>query len=99
ARAIRGLIRIEDFFFRWGGDEFLVLAPGLDGERAAERFASLDGGVPFHARPDEPDAVLRLSWGIAEFGGRTSIQEAIAIADAAMYERRGTRRTARVSPG
>ncbi len=99
ARAIRGLIRIEDFFFRWGGDEFLVLAPGLDGEHAAERFHSLEGGVLFRARPELPEAVLRISWGIAEFGGRTSIQEAIALADAAMYERRGTRRTAPVSPG
>lgn len=97
ARAIRGLIRVEDYLFRWGGDEFLVLAPGLDSRRAAERFQTLEPGVPFAPRPDEPDTSLRLSWGIAEFGGRTSIQEAIAVADAAMYERRATRRTAAVS--
>ena len=94
ARAIRSLVRVEDFFFRWGGDEFLVLAPGLDGERAAERFLSLEDGVLFRARPDLPEVLLRISWGIAEFGGRTSIQEAIALADAAMYERRAARRTA-----
>jgi len=94
ARAIRSLVRVEDFFFRWGGDEFLVLAPGLDGQRAAERFLSLESGVLFRARPELPETLLRISWGIAEFGGRTSIQEAIALADAAMYERRATRRTA-----
>lgn len=96
AKAIRGLIRAEDFFFRWGGDEFLVLAPGLDGALAAERFLSLGEGVCFRARPDQPEKLLRVSWGIAEFGGRTSIQEAIVLADAAMYERRATRRTAAV---
>lgn len=98
ARTIRSLVRAEDFLFRWGGDEFLVLAPGLDGQLAAERFASLGRGVAFQWRPDLPETMLRLSWGIAEFGGRTSIQEAIALADAAMYERRATQRTAPVSP-
>jgi len=98
ARAIRSLIRVEDFCFRWGGDEFLVLAPGLDAALAAERFLGLEGGVCFRARPDQPESLLRVSWGIAEFGGRTSIQEAIALADAAMYERRASRRTPRVEP-
>lgn len=92
-RAIRTLIRAEDFLFRWGGDEFLVLTPGLDRARAAERFQMLERGIPFQARPDLPETMLRLSWGIAEFGGRTSIHEAIELADASMYERRSTRRT------
>jgi diguanylate cyclase (GGDEF)-like protein len=92
-RTIRGLIRAEDFLFRWGGDEFLVLAPGLNGERAAERFQGLGQGVYFRVLPEMPEVLLRLSWGIAEFGGRTSIQEAIVLADAAMYERRAIRRT------
>jgi diguanylate cyclase (GGDEF)-like protein len=99
ARTIRSLVRGEDFLFRWGGDEFLVLAPGLDGQLAAERFESLGRGVAFQGRPDLPETMLRLSWGIAEFGGRTSIQEAIALADAAMYERRATQRTVPVIPG
>lgn len=98
ARAIRSLIRVEDFLFRWGGDEFLVLAPGLDAPLAAERFRGLEDGVHFRPRPEQPESLLKISWGIAEFGGRTSIQEAIVLADAAMYERRATRRTGSAAP-
>lgn len=46
----------------------------------------------FRAGGEGPARSLHLSWGIAEFGGGRSIQEAIALADAAMYERRGVRR-------
>ncbi|HEX3531980.1 MAG TPA: GGDEF domain-containing protein [Thermoanaerobaculia bacterium] len=93
ARAIRGLIRAEDLLFRWGGDEFLVLLPALERPKAEERFRSLERGVAFRIQPEQEERTLQLSWGIAEFGGRTTIQEAIALADAAMYERRAGRRT------
>lgn len=94
AKAIRGLIRAEDLLFRWGGDEFLVLLPALERAKAEARFCSLERGVSFCMLPERKELTLRLSWGIAEFGGGTTIQEAIALADAAMYERRASRRTA-----
>ncbi len=93
ARAIRGLIRAEDLLFRWGGDEFLVLLPALERSKAEERFRSLERGISFCVLPEQKEMTLRLSWGIAEFGGRITIQEAITLADAAMYERRSSRRT------
>lgn len=98
ARAIRSLVRAEDLVFRWGGDEFLVLLPSLEGTRAAERFRALERGVTFRPPAGNREMKLQLSWGIAEFGGRTSIQEAIRMADAAMYERRASRRAAPAPP-
>lgn len=97
ARAIRSLIRAEDLLFRWGGDEFLVLLPGLDRDRAEERFRTLERGIPFSSLQEPAELMLYLSWGIAEFGGGTSIQEAMGLADAAMYERRAARRTSPAS--
>jgi len=94
ARAIRSLIRAEDLLFRWGGDEFLVLLPALEKEKAEDRFHSLERGISFCSMPEQKELMLQLSWGIAEFGGRTTIQEAIVLADTAMYERRASRRTA-----
>ena len=35
------VFRVEDALFRWGGDEFLVIAPGLDREGASQRVGSL----------------------------------------------------------
>lgn len=99
AHAIRRLIRAEDFLFRWGGDEFLALLPGLERIKAEARFHTLDGGISFRAQPDEGETMtLRLSWGIGEFGGKTSIEEAIRLADAAMYERRAGRRLPAAPP-
>ena len=41
ARALTQCFRAEDALFRWGGDEFLVLAPGLDIDGAGRRVAQL----------------------------------------------------------
>ena len=49
AAAIKKLIRGDDYLIRWGGDEFLVVLPGMDQEVAKKRFYMLpsqDRGGP-----------------------------------------------------
>ena len=67
--------RTEDAIFRWGGDEFLVIAPGLDFESAQRRIdafraemsrhgdglppVAVSAGIAMLARGGEPDVALR----------------------------------------
>lgn len=85
AGAIEDVIREGDFLFRWGGDEFVVLLPGVDGKTAlgiAERIrqrAEVRGtGVCLD---------LTVSIGVAEYRpGEDITDDWIARADAAMYQ-------------
>ncbi|MEA2570693.1 MAG: diguanylate cyclase [Acidobacteriota bacterium] len=90
ANALRTRIRADDLLFRWGGDEFLAVMPAATIEQVQERLAPLADGVVC----DEPPITLFLSWGAAEFGDARSLDEAIRVADAEMYERREVTRSA-----
>ena len=82
ARLLREAFRAEDSVFRWGGDEFLVVAPGMTEETANERIAALRRQL--HAA-DETAPACTASIGVAQLppGGRP--EDAIHQADALMY--------------
>jgi diguanylate cyclase (GGDEF)-like protein len=93
ATGIKKLIRGADFLIRWGGDEFLVILPGMDEDLAKRRFYMLPGKL------DEVRKTPRLkerayarflaaSVGIASFSRRVPIEQAIERADGVMYERK-----------
>lgn len=92
ARALRGLVRADDIVGRIGGDEFLLLCPGLDrparAVAVAERLADvLRGDVELSAGVVEVSA----SVGLAFSRPGSTCESLVAEADAAMYEskRRG----------
>jgi diguanylate cyclase (GGDEF)-like protein len=89
ANAIRSRIRADDLLFRWGGDEFLVVVPGSTIDVVNARLAPLADGI----RVDER-TTFTISWGGAEFGRGRTVEDAMRDADALMYERRASRRTA-----
>ena len=94
AARLAGAMRDHDMVARWGGDEFVVLAEGLDGDALlefAERLRSAiaapfslldDGGRPITVR-------VTLSVGVATAG--SSAPSVLRLADLALYEakRRG----------
>jgi diguanylate cyclase (GGDEF)-like protein len=93
ATGIKKLIRGADFLIRWGGDEFLIILPGMDEDLAKKRFYMLPGKIEeVRQAPRLKDRAyqrfLSASVGVATFSRRVSIEQAIERADSVMYERK-----------
>lgn len=113
AAAIKTLIRGNDFLIRWGGDEFLVILPGMDEEVVKKRLYMLPSKIEeIRQAPRAAQAYrkfLTASVGVTAFSMRVPFDMAIESADRLMYERkkahkqmRGTtdsRRVRRDTPG
>jgi diguanylate cyclase (GGDEF)-like protein len=93
ATGIKKLIRGADFLIRWGGDEFLVILPGMDEALAKKRFYMLPGKLEeVRQSPRLKDRAyhrfLAASVGVARFSRRVPLEQAIEKADGVMYERK-----------
>jgi diguanylate cyclase (GGDEF)-like protein len=91
ARRLGAAVRADDLVVRWGGEEFLVLAPRVseaDTDALAERVLRLVGEEP--VRVDGRDVPVTVSIGYANFplppgGLPVSWEQAINLADMALY--------------
>jgi diguanylate cyclase (GGDEF)-like protein len=93
ATGIKRLIRGADFLIRWGGDEFLVILPGMDEDIAKRRFYLLPQKIEEvrhtpRLKERAYPRFLAASVGVAPFSRRITIEDAIEKADAVMYERK-----------
>lgn len=82
--AFRQVLRASDALVRWGGEEFLVLAPvtGLDGAlNLADRLREALEATPFPRA-----ASVTLSAGVAEFLEGESLEAWVDRADQALYQ-------------
>ncbi len=83
-KAVSANIRRVDYFFRWGGDEFLVVLPntGIEGALcAAEKIRLLVGSL-------EPEGIrgLSISAGVAQLkAGDSDLRAVLKRADEALY--------------
>ncbi len=82
ARSLTQCFRLDDALFRWGGDEFLVMAPGLDIEGAGRRVAQLCAML---AQPEGDTPVCELAVGVALLAAGGDASAALHEADARMY--------------
>jgi diguanylate cyclase (GGDEF)-like protein len=94
ARTVRSAIRPDDFLFRWGGDEFLVLWLGQIKEAdAALRLERLNEELARNARADGQSysQEASVSFGLATFSDLAGVLAAIHRADERMYTRKLSR--------
>jgi len=98
-RVIREALRGADFVFRWGGEEFLVVAKSAsagDGVTLAEKIRSAVGAL--RIEHDGAPIALTVSAGVAAYDPAGTIDEWVNRADRALYEaKQAGRNTVRVS--
>ncbi len=83
-KEVKKELRQSDIFARWGGEEFVVLAPRLPLDSArylAERLRASLATMPLI-----PIESVTASFGVAEFKFRESSREFFQRADAALYQ-------------
>jgi diguanylate cyclase (GGDEF)-like protein len=90
ATAMRAAVRDHDACYRWGGDEFAVLLPGVEqetAEKVAERISSAI--VASCIRPGGDPQTL--AWGTAELAPGMQASDLLASADLALMTRKHNR--------
>jgi diguanylate cyclase (GGDEF)-like protein len=100
AAAIKKLIRGDDYVIRWGGDEFLVVLPGMGQDVVTKRFYLLPAKIeevrhsPRHKERAYPK-FLSASVGVTLYSKRIPFDSAVEMADRMMYERKKAHRQVR----
>jgi diguanylate cyclase (GGDEF)-like protein len=90
--ALKSLVRATDIVARIGGDEFGIVMEDLDAEAAEAKALALASGIAAEAIDGMRVSV---SIGHALVAAEDTIDSIIARADAAMYERKRSQRSAR----
>ena len=92
------ILRKSDVLVRWGGEEFALVCPGQDlGQttRAVERLH--EGLRNLEAAPSVPGLRITFSAGIVSHHQGESLEQAMARADAALYQAKATGRNCSVT--
>jgi diguanylate cyclase (GGDEF)-like protein/PAS domain S-box-containing protein len=90
ATILKGVFREADIPARYGGDEFVVLAPDSSMENADILINRLQGALDAHNQKGDRPYQLTLSMGIARYDPKApcTVGDLIAQADGRMYEQK-----------
>ncbi|WED20850.1 PAS domain S-box protein [Vibrio sp. JC009] len=84
ADLIQQHIRVSDIFARWGGEEFMILLPGVDAEHVDEASEKLR--VLIEQQDFSPVEQLTSSFGTTTYKAEEDIAEFLKRVDIALYE-------------
>lgn len=88
AHKLQNSLRTSDFVGRYGGEEFIVILPDTDVEKAKsvmEKFQSSVRGVPI-TQNEGREYTITFSAGIVEYERKSTANELLSRADSVMYE-------------
>jgi diguanylate cyclase (GGDEF)-like protein len=85
AQRLREFLRSDDFCARFGGEEFVVLLPDTDLNKAMDLGERIRKEIAKDALLIEPKVQVTVSIGAAAIGQNMTINELFAAADAAVY--------------
>lgn len=96
AKLVASSIRLADVFARWGGEEFILLAPGSDAgsavslaEKLRAKIAAHDFSVPVQ---------VTCSFGVADRIGRDTADDMLEAADRLLYAAKDGNRNRVIGP-
>lgn len=85
-RIVTGALRASDVLSRFGGDEFVVLAEGLDAEHADALFEGMRAAVAAESIATQAGNVpVTISIGVASWRDDDTVRQLLVRADAALY--------------
>jgi diguanylate cyclase (GGDEF)-like protein/PAS domain S-box-containing protein len=97
ADLVRGLIRKIDYIVRWGGEEFVIIAPETDLKNAEELAERIRKSTESH-RFDKVERVT-VSFGVTEFKKDDDVDSILKRADDALYKAKSRGRNRVVASG
>jgi len=88
SKVVKNCLRDEDYFFRFGGDEFIIIFKSCTVEIAEKIWTRIKTGFDKINNSNEKKFILSASHGIVEYNSNEylTIEEFIVAADKKMYE-------------
>ncbi|WP_189415834.1 GGDEF domain-containing protein [Cellvibrio zantedeschiae] len=90
AQTIKAHMRSQDYFFRYGGDEFVIVSFEMQEVDAEQRLQDIQRSLASLPITDLVPCVLSISWGIQQFSDERSFIKAVHAADSLMYQQKLT---------
>ena len=88
AQTLKTHMRANDYLFRYGGDEFLIISFSMHEAEAALRLQNIQQSMKLLPPLDGLTRDITFSWGVALFTDQQSLDRAIDTADRLMYQQK-----------